>query len=97
MLVLIIEGKGTLYADSIAWHHVVLKSGVKLVTSGEYNGFTHYDASLRQDVEYPVRPSKDANVTNRNDVVYAAYIVEPGAKLVFTDNQNYPESLIERR
>ena len=49
------------------------------------------------DAEYPPRPPHDANLTNAEQTVYAAYIVEPGAKLVFTDNPDYPESLIERR
>lgn len=98
---LIIQGNGTLYAERIAWHHVLLKPGVKLVTSGEYHGFIfsrwNKDTHRHEDAEYPPRPPHDANLTNAEQTVYAAYIVEPGAKLVFTDNPNYPESLIERR
>lgn len=98
---LIIQGNGTLYAERIAWHHVLLKPGVKLVTSGEYHGFTfsrwNKDTHRDEYAEYPPRPPHDANLTNAEQTVYAAYIVEPGAKLVFTDNTDYPESLIERR
>ena len=98
---LIIQGNGTLYAERIAWHHVLLKPGVKLVTSGEYRGFTfsrwNKDKHRNEDVEYPSRPPQNATLTNAEQTVYASYIVEPGAKLVFTDNPNYPESLIERR
>ena len=98
---LIIQGNGTLYAGRIAWHHVLLKPGVKLVTSGEYRGFTfsrwNKDTHRHEDAEYPPRPPHDANLTNAEQTVYAAYIVEPGAKLVFTDNPDYPESLIDRR
>lgn len=98
---LIIQGNGTLYAERIAWHHVLLKPGVKLVTSGEYRGFTfsrwNKDTHRHEDAEYPPRPPHDANLANAEQTVYAAYIVEPGAKLVFSDNTDYPESLIERR
>lgn len=98
---LIIQGNGTLYAERIAWHHVLLKPGVKLVTSGEYHGFIfsrwNKDTHRHEDAEYPPRPPHDANLTNAEQTVYAAYIVEPGAKLVFTDNPDYPESLIDRR
>ena len=98
---LVIQGKGTLYADRIAWHQVLLKPGVKLVTSGENHGFVfsrwNEDRHRNEDVEYPTRPPQDANLTNATQTVYAAYIVEKGAKLVFTDNPNYPETLIERR
>ncbi len=97
---LIIQGNGTLYAERIAWHHVLLKPGVKLVTSGEYHGFTfsrwNKDKHRNEDVEYPSRPPQNATLTNAEQTVYASYIVEPGAKLVFTDNPDYPDSLIER-
>lgn len=98
---LIIQGNGTLYAERITCHHVLLKPGVKLVTSGEYHGCTfsrwNKDTHRHERSEYPPRPPHDANLTNAEQTVYAAYIVEPGAKLVFTDNTDYPESLIERR
>ena len=78
-----IRGKGTLYWPEISNAQIHLMPGVKLVTSGRY-----------QRSRQPL-PPKDANVTN--GIYYASYIVEPGAELVFTDNPDYPESLIERR
>ncbi len=78
-----IRGNGTLYWPEIRSTQVHLMSGVKLVTSGRYPRAT------------PQFPPDEANATNM--LKYASYIVEPGAKLVFTDNPDYPESLIERR
>ncbi len=78
-----IRGNGTLYWPEIRFAQVVLEPGVKLVTSGRYPCAT------------PQLPPFEANVTNM--LKYASYIVEPGAKLVFTDNPHYPESLIERK
>lgn len=78
-----IRGNGTLYWPEIRFAQVVLEPGVKLVTSGRYPRAT------------PQLPPIEANVTNM--LKYASYIVEPGAKLVFTDNPHYPESLIERK
>lgn len=78
-----IRGNGTLYWPVIRQTQVHLKPGVKLVTSGCYPRAT------------PPLPPKEATATNM--LTYASYIVEPGAKLVFTDNPNYPESLIDRR
>ena len=75
-------GNGTLYWPVIRQTQVHLKPGVKLVTSGRYPRAT------------PPFPPKEATATNMLN--YAAYIVEPGAKLVFTDNPDYPDSLIER-
>lgn len=77
-----IRGNGTLYWPEIRFAQVVLEPGVKLVTSGRYPRAT------------PQLPPFEANVTNM--LKYASYIVEPGAKLVFTDNPDYPDSLIER-
>lgn len=78
-----IRGNGTLYWPVIRQTQVHLKPGVKLVTSGRYPRAT------------PPFPPKEATATNMLN--YASYIVEPGAKLVFTDNPDYPESLIDRR
>lgn len=78
-----IRGNGTLHWPEIRLTQVHLMPGVKLVTSGRYPRAT------------PQFPPKEANVTNM--LKYASYIVEPGAKLVFTENPDYPDSLIERR
>ena len=80
---LTIRGDGTLYWPEIRQTQVHLKPGVKLVTSGRYPRAT------------PQFPPKEATATNM--LKYASYIVEQGATLVFTDNPNYPEVLIERR
>ena len=78
-----VRGDGTLYWPEIRHAQVHIMPGVKLVTSGRYPHAT------------PQFPPAEATATNM--LKYASYIVEPGAKLVFTDNPNYPESLIERR
>ena len=78
-----VRGDGTLYWPEIRHTQVHIMPGVKLVTSGRYPRLT------------PQFPPAEATATNM--LKYASYIVEPGAKLVFTDNPNYPESLIERR
>ena len=104
----IIQGSGTLRAKKISFAEVHLMPGVELLTSGEYHDFGRpviktsigKNGCPRETIEvelYDARPNRNVNTTNENDLVYAAYIVEPGAKLVFTDNPDYPESLIERR
>ncbi len=102
----IIQGRGTLRAKTIVEAEVHLMPGVKLVTSGEYHGFSKSvikpapgripDWTTEKE-PYDIRPGRDVSITNDNDVIYASYIVEPGAELVFTDNPDYPESLIDRR
>lgn len=100
---IIIQGRGTLRANTIAYAEVHLMPGVELITSGEYYDFYETipigNSNKRRNryEQYAVRPSQSASTTNYHDRVYASYIVEPGAKLIFTDNPNYPESLIERR
>ena len=96
---IIIQGNGTLRADTIAYAEVHLMPGVELITSGEYHDYykrivTDYKTQWKP---YAVRPSRNASTTNRDDTVYATYIVEPGAKLVFTDNPNYPAALITQK
>lgn len=82
-----IKGRGTLKCPVIAAAEVHLASGVTLVTSGRYTP----DGDLIKSET----PPPDASFTNA--IGYAAYVVEPGAKLVFTDNANYPDTLIEMR
>lgn len=100
---IIIQGSGTLRANTIAYAEVHLMPGVELITSGEYHDFYETipigNSNKRRNryEQYAVRPSQSASTTNYHERVYASYIVEPGAKLVFTDNPNYPESLIDRR
>ena len=100
---IIIQGSGTLRANTIAYAEVHLMPGVELITSGEYHDFYETipigNSNKRRNryEQYAVRPSQSASTTNYHERVYASYIVEPGAKLVFTDNPHYPESLIERK
>ena len=96
---IIIQGNGTLRADTIVYAEVHLMPGVELITSGEYHDYykrivTDYKTRWEP---YAVRPGQNASTTNRDDTVYATYIVEPGAKLVFTDNPNYPAALITQK
>lgn len=82
---MVIQGSGTLHAPEILWAQVRLKPGVTLVTSGEFSGIE----------PLPRRPPADASLTNLT--IYSSYIVEKGAELIFTDNKEYPTSLIDRR
>ena len=82
-----IKGSGTLKCPVIAAAEVHLASGVTLVTSGRY--------ATDGDLIKSETPPPDASFTNA--IGYAAYVVEPGANLVFTDNANYPHMLIDMR
>ena len=79
-----IVGQGTLKCPVISSAEVHVPSGITLITSGKYE----VDKSSIP-FEYP-----PPNTTLTNHVGYAAYVVKPGAKLVFTDNTNYPKTLI---
>ena len=96
---IIIQGNGTLLANTIAYAEVHLMPGIELVTSGEYRDYYKRivtDCKTRWE-PYAVRPGQNASTTNYDDTVYASYIVEPGAKLVFTANPNYPVALITQK
>lgn len=82
-----IRGDGTLKCPEITGCEVHLESGVKLITSGKY----HTDKTLISE-EYP---PQTANATNL--LMYTYFIVDKGAELSFTDNDNYPATLIEKR
>ena len=100
---IVVQGHGTLRADTVAFAEVHLLPGVKFITSGEYPNFKRRvpfgnPKMPRSRYEpYPVRPPPDASVTNASHTVYSSYIVEKGAELVFTDNKEYPAALIEQR
>lgn len=81
-----IHGRGVLKCRDIIGAQVRICSGVTLVTSG----VRHY----RKSVETPP-PSAQKDDPAYFD--YPAYLIEPGGKLVFTDNDTYPPGLIERR
>ena len=80
------QGKGTLKCPDITFGEVHLGPGVTFITSGCFkpDGYAIKD---------PV-PPPDADWDNR--IGYPAYVIEPGAKLVFTENDAYPSALIRR-
>ena len=85
--------------DAIAYAEIHLMPGVELITSGEYHDYYKRivtDCKTRWE-PYAVRPGQNASTTNYDDTVYASYIVEPEAKLVFTANPNYPVALITQK
>ena len=79
-----IKGKGTLKCPDLTFCEVHLASGVTFITTGRFkpDGYA---------IKEPV-PPPDADWDNR--IGYPAYVVEPGARLVFTENNGYPASLI---
>lgn len=82
-----IKGRGTLKCPDLTFCEVHLGPGVKFITSGRFkpDGYAIKD---------PIPPS-DADWDNR--IGYPAYVVERGAKLVFTDNDSYPDTLVRRQ
>ncbi len=82
-----IKGRGMLKCPTIVAAEVHVEPEVTLVTSGRYDP----DGDLLR-WSTPPRGATFSNATG-----YAAYIVEKGGELVFTDNENYPESLVLRR
>lgn len=80
-----IQGRGTLKCPMINNCELHLSPGVTLITSGrsQPDGVLVVDPVPPPDVEW-------------GDIGYPAYIVEPGAKLVFTENKAYPQALIRR-
>ena len=82
-----IKGRGTLKCPDLTFCEVHLGPGVKFITSGRFkpDGYAIKD---------PV-PPPDADWDNR--IGYPAYVVERGAKLVFTDNDSYPDTLVRRQ
>ena len=81
-----IQGKGTLKCPDITFGEVHLAPGVTFITSGRFKP----DGCAIKD---PV-PPPDADWDNR--IGYPAYVIEPGAKLIFTENDAYPSALIRR-
>ena len=82
-----IIGHGTLKCPTITCAEVHIPSGTTLITSGRYE----IDKSTIPH-QYP---PQDSCLTN--NIGYAAYIVEADANLRFTDNKNYPPSLISSK
>ena len=81
-----ISGCGTLKCPAITCAEVHINDSATLVTSGRYQP----DGDLIRSVAPP--PS----ATFTNEIGYAAFVVAPAAKLVLTDNADYPPRLILR-
>ena len=81
-----IQGKGTLKCPDLTFCEVHLGPGVKFITSGRFKPDGY---GITESV-----PPSDADWDNR--IGYPAYVVEPGAELVFTENNAYPTALIRR-
>ena len=81
-----IQGEGTLKCPDVTFCEVHLGPGVKFITSGR---FKPDGCNFKDSV-----PPPDANWDNH--IGYPTYIVEPGAKLIFTENDAYPSALIRR-
>ena len=79
-----IQGKGTLKCPDISFCEVHLASGVTFITTGRFkpDGYA---------IKEPV-PPPDADWDKH--IGYPAYVIEPGAKLIFTENDAYPSALI---
>ena len=82
-----IRGKGTLRCPIITGAEVKVGSGVTLMTSG----ICEPDGKWRKT---PL-PPPDTQMNDTHYVGYAAYKIEPGGKLIFTDTDSYPQGLIE--
>ena len=81
-----IQGEGTLKCPDIDFCEVHLDPGVTFITSGR---FKPDGCNFKDSV-----PPPDANWDNH--IGYPTYVVEPGAKLIFTENDAYPYALIRR-
>ena len=81
-----IQGKGTLKCPDITFCEVHLASGVTFITSGRFQPDGN---SIREPLP---PPNADWNTC----IGYPAYVVESGAKLVFTENPSYPSALIRQ-
>ena len=79
-----IQGEGTLKCPDVTFCEVHLGPGVKFITSGRCRP----DGNTIRD---PI-PPPDADWDNH--IGYPAYVVEPGAKLIFTENDAYPNALV---
>ena len=79
-----IQGEGTLKCPDVTFCEVHLGPGVKFITSGRCRP----DGNTIRD---PI-PPPDADWDNH--IGYPAYVIEPGAKLIFTENDAYPKALV---
>ena len=82
----IISGRGTLKCPTITCAEVHINGRATLVTSG----ICQPDGDLVRAAAPP------PNATFTNEIGYTAFVVAPSAKLVITDNADYPPQLILR-
>jgi len=81
-----IQGEGTLRCPDIVGCEIHIAPGVTFVTTGRFTP----DGNL---IKKPLPPS-DATLEDPTGVGYPSFVVEPGARLVFTENAAYPPALI---
>lgn len=81
-----IKGKGTLKCPDLTFCEVHLGPDITFITSGR---FKPDGCAIKEPV-----PPPDADWDNR--IGYPSYVVEDGAKLIFTENNDYPSPLIRR-
>ncbi len=81
-----LRGNGTLKCPIIIGTEVRIGSGTTLITSG----VCEPDGKSRKTSV----PPPDAKMDDTNYFGYAAYVIEPGGKLVFTDTTAYPQGLV---
>jgi len=81
-----IQGKGTLKCPDVAGCEIHLAPGVRFITTGRFkpDGDT---------IKEPVPPPE---ADWDNDIGYPSFVIEKGAALVFTENDDYPAALIRR-
>ena len=82
-----IQGKGTLKCPNITFCEVHLAPDVTFITSGRFKA--NSSTFIKDSIPPP-------DVGWNTHIGYPTYVVEPGAKLVFTDKDAYPTSLIRR-
>lgn len=89
---LVVSGPGTLKLSQIVGYDVYLVSNATLVTSGIVSTNTYSMRTMLIN-EYPAGESpKDANGLS---LLLPAYHVESGSRVVFIDNPDYPQDLIQ--
>jgi len=82
-----IQGKGALKCPDVTCCEIHLSSGVTFITSGRFQP----DGKITKESV----PPPDADWEHR--IGYPTYVVEKGAKLIFTEINGYPAALIRRK
>lgn len=89
---LVVVGPGTLKAPLVMGYDVYLVSNVTLVTSGTMPTNT-YSVRAALNSKYP--EGKSPSDSSGHSLLLPAYHVEPGSRVVFTDNPDYPKGLVQ--